>query len=85
MRCHCFLWVSGGVRAVLEVMQVRLRRPGVLIFNARCAVQALLWLGLLVCCRCLLRVSGGVFAMMEATPVRLRCPGVMLFNARCAV
>ena len=59
------LRVSGGVRAVLEVMPVRLHQPGVMIFNARCAVQALLWRGLLVCRRRLLRVSGGVRAVLQ--------------------
>ena len=56
-----------------------------MIFYARCAVQALLWRGLLVCRRRLLRVSGGVCTVLEGMPVRLHRPGVMIFNARCAV
>ena len=69
----------------MSVMSVRLCWPGVMIFNTRCAVQALLCRGLLVSCRCLLRVSGGVCAVLEVTSVRLRRPGVMIRNARCAV
>jgi hypothetical protein len=55
------------------------------IFYARCAVQALLWRGLLVCRRRLLRVNGGVCTVLEAMTVRLQRPGVMIFNARCVV
>ncbi len=69
----------------MEVRQVRLCRPGVMVVEARCAVQDLLWGGLLVCRRRLLRVSGGVRAVLEVMPVRLHQPGVMIFNARCAV